>query len=769
MSSTSYREFKIVPLTGDVDGVNRTFTTTPNEFFPTTERVFYDGVMAEEGDDRRGWTVVNNFTIETTVAPRTGTFMQLGYREQDATDTLGNLVDVKGSPFTPDEGIPGMGACISGGAWACDPDNLLEYPILEGDCLSADEVGDCVYIRDPKVADRYQVAACDISDVDKVPAAGIILEKQSSTTCTFMVFGKVTNMVSGLDPDNGRILYVGADAKLTQTRPAAPLYAQPFALLLDDNEISINPDMPVVEPSSGAGAGGWLRVYDCEVAGGEVTDKAWQDPGQTVLQTCTVSGADVTLKVKCSYPKVRVGAAVTDLGEAASGGYYEGDVDVTIAGSGSVVVVGTSPDDTDAAQDTIGLTLALPPVILSLSFTGGYPGGQTQLKAGDAFQLTGTTDIDADAVDVQDFGAMASSLEVFAAGTSFTVTGTVADRGTTTQSLAARVRARDAVSGAFGPARDTNELGGSTDGVDLVKLNNTYPTATWGSPSYPGAQAALKGSEPATVPITLADLGVVDFTSPTSELSITNPTTIETPKTVTRIAGAYNVLTDNLRCVATRTENAAQTTANTLVKIAAVAAGVSVVEPAARLRSGGNDSTSAQDHQIQIQADQDLLEAPTMDADTGGGTLQGGAWTGGPSTWSRDLQVHDDDTKGTYTWQNLSATNLAGIVTTSITGDVDYILGGFVQRALTFAAFSQSTTMNVAVVDYSKVSAGIFTATNQPAVRHSPQGDHADAVDEYTIDSPLGTNPQTLWWNDVSAANSNSSGTAQITDVEEAV
>jgi len=35
--------------------------------------------------------------------------------------------------------------------------------------------------------------------------------------------------------------------------------------------------------------------------------------------------------------------------------------------------------------------------------------------------------------------------------------------------------------------------------------------------------------------------------------------------------------------------------------------------------------------------------------------------------------------------------------------------------------------------------------------------------------SPLGVNPQTLWWNDVAAASANSSGTAQITNVQESV
>jgi hypothetical protein len=329
------------------------------------------------------------------------------------------------------------------------------------------------------------------------------------------------------------------------------------------------------------------------------------------------------------------------------------------------------------------------------------------------------------------------------------------------------VAARNAA-GAYGPTRDTNALGGTTDGVDLVNLNNLHPTVTFGTITYPALQGALKNSESATVAVTTANLDSIVYDSPNGDLSVTNPNTDETPKTVTRIAGNYNVSTNNLRGIATRNANAAQTTGQTVVYVAHVAASVGVTEPAARLRSGGNDGTAAQNHTITITSDQRLYSAPTLDNGVGGGTWQGAGFVGGPSVWTRALQVHDNDTKGTYSWSNLVATNLAGIVTTSITGDTSYVLGGFVSRNLTFAAFSQTTTMNVAVVTYTKLQAGIFTATNQPALRNATQGDHSNILNTYTVDS-IGTNPTTLWWNDVAAAASNSSGTAQITLVQEIV
>jgi hypothetical protein len=158
--------------------------------------------------------------------------------------------------------------------------------------------------------------------------------------------------------------------------------------------------------------------------------------------------------------------------------------------------------------------------------------------------------------------------------------------------------------------------------------------------------------------------------------------------------------------------------------------------------------------------------APLLDADSGGsrGTFVG-VFIGGPQVWTRTLQVADTDEKGTFTWEALSATNLAGIVTGSITGDAQYTLGGFVARSLTFAAFATQTAMNVEVADFSKLQAGIFTATNQTALKQ-PIGTPPSITDGYTIDA-LGINPTQVIWLDSPAASSNSGGTAALADIEE--
>jgi hypothetical protein len=524
------------------------------------------------------------------------------------------------------------------------------------------------------------------------------------------------------------------------------------------------------QSAGGGAAAGWVYVTDAATSGaGTVTSKVWQDsPGNTVLQSFTSSSADIRLSIRASYPVIDVGGTGAQLARDLSGGYYSGQVDITVAGSGDVVVRVFSADNVEGDRDTVAVTVDVPPVITGLSFTGGYPGSQTELKAGDSFQLTGTTDKPIDQVRIEDYEALQAA-DLVASGTAFTVTGTIADRGDVAVSRPGRVRVRDAATGAYSAAIDTDALGGAVDGTDVVLCNNTYPLVGIGAVTYPGFQEALKGSETATVINSVSFNDTVLYDSPNSQLSVTNPTVEESPKTVQRIGGGYNVTADNLRITANRAANDATTVGQAVVKIANIATSVTVATPAARLRSGGNDGTVAQNHTITLTADQLLLSAPTLDADVGSSGTFLGSWAGAGASWTRTLQVHDDDSKGTKTWQGLVATNLAGLVTNTITSGSTYVLGGFVARNLTFGIFQQATNLNVAVVTYTKLTAGIFTATDQPALLNPTQNDTSDIVDTYTVLSPIGSKPQAVWWNDVTQANANSSGTAQITNLEETV
>lgn len=89
-------------LNGDVDGVNRTFTT-PTTYISGTLRVLWNGQSYEPDDDRKGWTEIDSSTIETIEAPRTDDVLQAFYVMQDG-DVPSN--QVKGSPFDPNHVYP---------------------------------------------------------------------------------------------------------------------------------------------------------------------------------------------------------------------------------------------------------------------------------------------------------------------------------------------------------------------------------------------------------------------------------------------------------------------------------------------------------------------------------------------------------------------------------------------------------------------------------------------------------------------------------------
>lgn len=528
-----------------------------------------------------------------------------------------------------------------------------------------------------------------------------------------------------------------------------------------------------VDDRTGAAAGGWIYFYDAAGRNGAVISaEVYQDAGNNVLQSFTTSGADISLLIRASFPLIKLNGDAHTLTKDATDGFYEGTVDVTVTGNANYTANVVLPDGQNGAGDTVAVTYDAPPELLTLSFTGGYPGSQTELKAGDTVTITGTTDKDCTGIEILDYEACVHATATFTARTEFTVSGVViADRGDTAVARPARVRARNAAGG-YGNTRDTNTGGGSTDMVHVVTCNDLHPTATFGTITYPSTQSALKDSETASVAVTLANLDTVNFTSPNSQLSVTDPTVIETPKTVTRIAGDYNISTNNLQVVATRNANAAQTTANTVVCIAHVAATISVTEPYTRLRSGGADGTAIQEYTITITSDQALTTAPSLDKDAGANTgtwKSGSNWTGGPTVWTRIIQINDSDNRGTFNWTSLSVTNKAGKSTTSITGNATYTIGGFVARNITFSVpFSATATMNVAVSDYSKLEADTWSSTSNAALKNATQGNTDNILDTYTVTS-IGDNPTTIYWNDVAARNTNSGGTAQLLGIEEVV
>lgn len=521
------------------------------------------------------------------------------------------------------------------------------------------------------------------------------------------------------------------------------------------------------------GAGGTFITDIAPSGAGTVSNKVFEDG--IVLVSCDTDATSLVVSVLSFtglthlIPRVTVnGVSVTNF-TLNTDKRYAGSAIIPI-GTG-VVTVAVSHEDGGYYESTV--TVVAGPVVTAFNLTGGYPGSQTELKSGDAYGITFTADTPINRYEIDNYeAAQAAAADVVPGTGPFSASILVANRGSGTQANQ-RVRLRCRGTNGIWGNWILTDVYGVGDGSAYVQLNNDVPVVSFGTITYPASQGALKNSETATVANTVtfpSGTGTVLYSSPNGDLSVANTTTYETSKTVTRIAGSYNIATTNIRLVATKTSNAATATANGVVKIANTACTLAVTEPAARLRSGGNNGTSAQNHVITITASQQLYSAPTLVAPVG--TWQGAAFAGSGTTWTRSLQIHDNDTKGVQAWGAISGTNLAGLVTTAITGDGNYTVGGFVFRTFYVAAWpNREATIGTRVSDTSKLRCTNLSKGTTGTLNFTFMSSVADQVDMYTITDPSNVyNATGNTWrnNDLGNAVSNTTGLLQV-ELEELV
>ena len=460
-------------------------------------------------------------------------------------------------------------------------------------------------------------------------------------------------------------------------------------------------------------------------------------PGHTNYNsTITVKGTQVTMNPQSDKP------------------LFNGTIDIDLENAEEITV-----NHEDGASHTVIINQDTPPEILLGRFMGDYPGSQIELKAGDQFSFFFETDRPVTAVEFANHGAHAAISTSFSERTEHTLLLSIANRGNTRQLLGARFRVQSPT-GSWSAWYETTDYG-SEEKEHIVALNNQHPALVIVSVIYPSGQQALKNDEEATVNNTASHYTTITYSSPNSQLLISNTTTFEGAKVVQRISGDYNIGTNNFRISANRAENNATTTVNNVVRIAHVAPILSVNKPS-RLRSGGNDETSAQNHTITIVSNQQLIQAPTLVAPIG--NWQGGGFGGGPTNWTRSLQIHDDMEKGTYSWGDISGINLAGIEVEVITGSTNYVLGGFVSRQITLPAFAQTAVMNVAATNYANVALSweVKALPNKRDVGTTATPD----PDSWALDT-LQTNPTTIRILDTQATNSTSQ--SSILTIEETI
>jgi len=442
-------------------------------------------------------------------------------------------------------------------------------------------------------------------------------------------------------------------------------------------------------------------------------------PASTVLSECTSDTVNATIEFMAEpssfySPTVSLsGVSCTNLSQFGTDRrLFTGTFGVTLecpaGGYQDFILESSTGQSTSVRINRAGVG----PAINSITF-GAYPGTQTALKENDTIGVT---------VKVENSATSAWIILGKASKTLVNLTmGSIDGAGAGYRNAVGTITISNIASNSPVDARAQNALGTQGDIFTSANLtiDQVYPTITFNSTTYPASQGALKGSETADVNVSVTNwtsgTGTITYSSPNGDLSVPSTTTYAQTKTVTRIAGSYNVSTNNYRIVATKTNNAASTTANYIVRIANVAATLSITEPATRLRtrSTGYSNTALTtaaalaEHTITIAANQIMNSVPTLASpDANKGSWKNGAFAnaGGMTSFTNVLQTPDNSIRGTHAWGAISGTNLAGLSTTAITGDANYVIGGFLPRYYRMVLGQNESSGAVEATTYSKVN-----------------------------------------------------------------
>jgi hypothetical protein len=151
-------------------------------------------------------------------------------------------------------------------------------------------------------------------------------------------------------------------------------------------------------------------------------------------------------------------------------------------------------------------------------------------------------------------------------------------------------------------------------------------------------------------------------------------------KEVFRLGGSYNISVNNFILSGTKTSNGITIERQDIVNIANTPLTLSINNLASKLSS----SPSGISDQFYLQSSQLMLNSPTLSLDSSQSNqpvlVINSSGTGKTSN-SYTITVSDSNTKGTFSW-SITATNLAGITTNSISSNPNYTLAGFSSRTI---------------------------------------------------------------------------------------
>jgi hypothetical protein len=110
-------------------------------------------------------------------------------------------------------------------------------------CTVVEEVGDMVYSYvDFLPGDTMEVRVCDSTDLAKLPAIGMIVEKPTSVLCVVQRIGVVSGVYTGLT--RGKPYYVDENGELARWDDLVrPGWAQLVARAVSSEELWLDPQL----------------------------------------------------------------------------------------------------------------------------------------------------------------------------------------------------------------------------------------------------------------------------------------------------------------------------------------------------------------------------------------------------------------------------------------------------------------------------------------------------------------------------------------------